>query len=157
MKIECVKLQMRIPTEHFSKVPVSSLSPALSPRDEEKELLPGSRTPTPNSTNGPTSTNNKPAGRKNSVGSAPTSPNMSRKSIGTDSDSGQRSISPGLLESEERDRFSPDHGNGPYSLPTVTSISLGLMAFKRYWILDFIITYYMVYLHTARTRVILVL
>lgn len=128
---------MRIPTEHFSKVPVSSLSPSLSPRDEEKELVPGSRTPTPNSTNGTTTQNNtnknnKLAGRKNSVGSAPSSPNMSRKSLGTDSDSGQRSISPGLLESEERDRFSPDHGNhGPYSLPTVTSISLGLMAFKR--------------------------
>lgn len=119
---------MRIPTEHFSKVPVSSLSPALSPRDEEKELVSGSRTPTPNSTNG---TSSKPTGRKNSVGSAPTSPNVSRKSTGTDSDSGQRSISPGLLESEERDRFSPDHGTGPYSLPTVTSISLGLKAFKR--------------------------
>ncbi|ODN04227.1 Protein spire [Orchesella cincta] len=120
--------KMRIPTEHFSKVPVSSLSPALSPRDEEKEL-PGSRAPTPN--NSSSCSNIKRTGRKNSVGSAPTSPNMSRKSIGTDSDSGQRSISPGLLESEERDRFSPDHGNGHHSLPTVTSISLGLMAFKR--------------------------
>jgi hypothetical protein len=125
---------MRIPTEHFAKIPVSTLSPLLSPKDEEREAysLTSTKTTTtpqksPNHThlNTPQSQHK----RKNSVGSAPTSPTLSRRS--TDSDSGQRSISPGGVDfAEERDRFSPDSSSmsGPYSLP---SLSMGLMAFKR--------------------------
>lgn len=119
---------MRIPTEHFAKIPVSTLSPLLSPREEDRDFL-TPKTPTP--AKGSPSPVHLPTGRKNSVGSAPTSPCLSRKSMGTDSDSGQRSISPGLMDSEERDRFSPDSNSGPYSLPSVSSISHGLMAFKR--------------------------
>lgn len=133
---------MRIPTEQFENVPVSTLSPNISPRDEEKEL-PGSTkslTPTTRSltpSNLPGVNNNSSLSlRKNSGGSAPISPSLSRKSGGTDSD-GQRSISPGLLtDDEDRDQFLPIHGNfgtnGPRSLPSVHSISVGLMAFKRY-------------------------
>jgi len=126
---------MRIPTEHFGKVPVSTLSPNLSPREEERSL-PGS------SVNlGPSSAENSLApnresfssvGRKNSVGSAPNSPNTSRKSdTGVESGSEQRSKSPSHTDAdEERDRFSPEHhGYGPRSLPSV--ISSGLMAWQR--------------------------
>ena len=141
--------QMRIPTEHFAKVPVSTLSPNISPREEEKDFIPKSLTPTNNgSSRSSDSSSLPPAGlmtRKNSVGSAPTSPNLStRRSLllAADSDySSQqqqqqsRSISPAGLDSSssDQDRYSPDHhsSNGPHSLPTVTSISLGLMAFKK--------------------------
>jgi hypothetical protein len=117
---------MRIPTEHFAKVPVSTLSPCISPREEEKDLL-GSKSLTPTRMDSLTPSNIQNMTRKNSVGSAPTSPNLSRKSAGSDSHS-----SHGLQESrqEETDYF--ETGTGPHSLPTVTSISLGLMAFKRY-------------------------
>jgi len=132
---------MRIPTEQFENVPVSTLSPNISPRDEERELPGCTKSLTLSSRGSLTPThavNNNSALRRNSGGSAPISPSMSRKSGGTDSDSGgQRSISPGLLtEDEERDQFPADDAvsfgsNGPRSLPSVHSISMGLMAIKR--------------------------
>ncbi len=129
---------MRIPTEHFANIPVSTLSPLLSPtREEESPTATPGKSPSPihplgsSSLGGGGGSNVNVKGRKNSVGSAPTSPSLSRKS--DDSSTGQRSISPGMMESEDtmRDRISPDGHSGPYSLPTVSSISLSLQAFKR--------------------------
>jgi hypothetical protein len=129
--------------EHFAKVPVSTLSPNLSPREEERSLPGSSANLAPNSL---TSQENSLApnresfcsshsgGRKNSVGSAPNSPSTSRKSdAGGDSGSDQRSKSPSHTDAdEERDRFSPEHTSyGPTSLPTMATVASGLMAWQR--------------------------
>ena len=126
--------------EHFAKVPVSTLSPNLSPREEERSLPGSSGNLGPNSMStenslAPNRESFSSGGRKNSVGSAPNSPSTSRKSdTGVDSGSEQRSKSPSHTDAdEERDRFSPEHqGYGPRSLPTVASISSGLMAWQRF-------------------------
>jgi len=129
---------MRIPAEQFANVPVSTLSPNISPRDEEREL-PGSTLSLTPSTSTTLPNNNSSTRKSSGAGSAPNSPNVSRKSGGTDSDSGKRSLSPGLLDDDEtRDHFGPEQGSfmsnighGPRSLPTVQSISMGIMAIKR--------------------------
>ena len=127
--------------EQFENVPVSTLSPNISPRDEEKELPGSVKSLTPSARGSLTPSNlpvvnNNSALRKNSGDSVSVSPSMSRKSACTDSDSGgPRSASPGILDDEDRDQFMPDHGtfggNGPRSLPSVHSISVGFMALKR--------------------------
>lgn len=72
---------MRIPTEHFSNVPVVLLSPSLmsSPEEEYKETFPRSLVSRliPDETNSPS--------RTNSVGSAPSSPSLQRSNIMTSS------------------------------------------------------------------------
>jgi len=128
---------MRIPTEHFANIPVNTLSPNVSPREEEAKEFPASvlKPPTLKSAENSSSGNSScgvGVARQNSVGSAPSSPNLSLSRRSNDSDSStQRSVSPGL-ESEERDQFDHSSSSGPYSLPTVSSISLGIRAFKRY-------------------------
>jgi len=120
--------QMRIPTDHFANIPVSTLSPLMSPRDEDYSL-------TPTKTSQKSSPVHGPNKRKNSVGSAPNSPTLSRSSLGVELESGQRSVSPSLMDtSEDRDKFFSSDESGPYSLPSVSSISSGLMALKRYTI-----------------------
>ncbi|OXA64359.1 Protein spire 1 [Folsomia candida] len=136
-RMVCAKCcsKMRIPTEHFANIPVSTLSPLLSPtREEDSPTNTPGKSPSPLHPSGVGGVGGSchslmGKGRKNSVGSAPTSPSLSRKS----DDSGQRSISPGgLLDGDDlRDRISPDGQSGPYSLPTVSSISLSLQALKR--------------------------
>lgn len=130
---------MRIPAEQFANVPVSTLSPHISPRDEERELPGSTKSLTP-STSNPSLQTNAPYTRKSSSAeSAPSSPNVSRKSGRNDSNSGKRSISPALMEDDEsKDEFGPEQGSltgmsgyGPRSLPSVQSISMGLIAMKR--------------------------
>lgn len=143
---------MRIPTEHFANIPVSTLSPLLSPtREEDSPTNTPGKSPSPLHPSGVGGVGGSchslmGKGRKNSVGSAPTSPSLSRKS----DDSGQRSISPGgLLDGDDlRDRISPDGQSGPYSLPTVSSISLSLQALKRS-----AIKWLHTYVHTNRVYV----
>lgn len=94
---------MRIPTEHFSNVPVVLLSPSLmsSPEEEYKETFPRSLVSRlmPDEA---TST------RTNSVGSAPSSPNLQRSSVMTSSappsrmDNLEQAPSPARSTSSER-------------------------------------------------------
>ncbi|XP_071447696.1 protein spire isoform X2 [Hetaerina americana] len=84
--------KMRIPTEHFSRVPVFALSPNLSPEeeeDEDEEEVSGKAGPSSTSTSFPRSLVNRllvtelPQGLllRSSVGSAPSSPNLSRSPL----------------------------------------------------------------------------
>ncbi|KAG8223159.1 hypothetical protein J437_LFUL015371 [Ladona fulva] len=84
--------KMRIPTEHFSRVPVFALSPNLSPEEEEDEdedEVSGKAGPSSSVTSFPRNfvsrllVSELPQGLllRNSVGSAPSSPNLPRSPI----------------------------------------------------------------------------
>jgi spire-like protein len=92
---------MRIPTEHFSRVPVFALSPGLSsPEEEAKESFPRSlmsRLMVPDMV-------------RNSVGSAPSSPNLTRGESMSAPCSG---VGSSMADSME----------GPQSLPAISPAS----------------------------------
>lgn len=92
---------MRIPTEHFSRVPVFALSPGLSsPEEETKESFPRSlmsRLMVPDMV-------------RNSVGSAPSSPNLTRGESLSAPCSG---VGSSMVDSME----------GPQSLPAISPAS----------------------------------
>ncbi|KDR08002.1 Protein spire [Zootermopsis nevadensis] len=93
--------KMRIPTEHFSRVPVFALSPGLSsPEEETKESFPRSlmsRLMVPDMV-------------RNSVGSAPSSPNLTR---GESMSAPCSAVGSSMADSME----------GPQSLPAISPAS----------------------------------
>ncbi|XP_067007598.2 protein spire [Anabrus simplex] len=101
--------KMRIPTEHFSRVPVFALSPGLSsPEEEVKESFPRSlmnRLMVPEMV-------------RNSVGSAPSSPNLTRGESISAPPSGMCSSMTDSIE-------------GPQSLPAMSPASTSTSASER--------------------------
>ncbi|XP_063228893.1 protein spire isoform X2 [Bacillus rossius redtenbacheri] len=93
--------KMRIPTEHFSQVPVYALSPGLSsPEEEAKDSFPRSLM----------SRLMVPQGARNSVGSAPSSPHLTRGESASAPGSGMGSSMADSME-------------GPMSLPACSPAS----------------------------------